>query len=172
MLSKHRPPDLSIQEQALSRLLGVTPNCDAYFAHIVGRWQGLLGDDLKLKIPRGLCGASLKADPELDTGDANLPLCPRCLLRNAQAPLQTVFPYQLPGCPVRLLMLIAIVTTISAVAVVIALAVIVISGPVETPAAPGPPASVIEASAAQQLRHVTVDVAGARPGRTPAERIC
>jgi hypothetical protein len=180
VLSKPYPPNLSIQKQALSRPLGITPNRDAYVTHIVGRWQGLLGDDLKLKIPSGLCGASLKADPgQLDPADANLPLCPRCLQRdtrhlrrrrprrNARPPLQTVSPYQLPDWPVRLFRLIAIITTIAAVAVVIALAIIVISGPVETPATPGPPANVIEASATQQLHHV----AGARPGRTPAEWI-
>jgi hypothetical protein len=178
---------LSAQEQALSRLLGITPNRDAYVAHIVGRWQGLLGDDLKLKIPRGLCGESLKADPgQLDPGDANLPLCPRCLQRdarhlrrrrprrNAHPPLQTVFPYRVPGWPVRLLRLIAIITTIAAGAVVIALAIalaVIVIGDA-FPEVCGAPACLIKTGAAQQLHHVTVDVAGPRPGPTPAEWIC
>jgi hypothetical protein len=55
--------------------------------HIVGWWQALLGDVLRLKVPRALCGESLECgpaeEPNLPDG---APLCPRCVWLNGGAP--------------------------------------------------------------------------------------
>lgn len=48
--------------------------------HIVGWWQWLVGDVLRLVIPRALCGESMAVDPSQDAlSEPAESHCPRCL---------------------------------------------------------------------------------------------
>ncbi|TEA09217.1 hypothetical protein [Mycobacteroides salmoniphilum] len=56
--------------------------CADGLIHIVGWWQGLL-DDLRIKVPRGLCGTSLAGE---DDPDVVLVPCPQCYAINGGPP--------------------------------------------------------------------------------------
>jgi len=50
------------------------------FIHTISRFEWLIGDVLRLRTPRTLCGASLDGDPN-EPGPA-APLCPKCNAAN------------------------------------------------------------------------------------------
>ena len=53
------------------------PSPDPY-AHIVGPWQHLLGDRLRVRIPFALCGMWMGAEPGVEYPGPDGPLCPSC----------------------------------------------------------------------------------------------
>lgn len=59
--------------------------------HIVGWWQSLLGDTLRIKVPRGLCGVSLAGVDEPDTTPSP---CERCAELNGGRPTKAVPPHK------------------------------------------------------------------------------
>jgi len=115
-------------------------------AHIVGWWQWVLGDVLRLKIPRGLCGESLAADTGRPDPSENAPLCQHCLELNAGWRLEAVPGYWLADWPKRLLRHLFYAVVIVAAAALIALIATAISAQLEPHAVPTPrPSAPVEA---------------------------
>jgi hypothetical protein len=58
--------------------------------HIVNNSQWLLGDVLRLKTPRALCGIALVRDPDKPEPGANAPICPKCKAINGPGDLRWI----------------------------------------------------------------------------------
>lgn len=69
-----RTPDTATSSASAGKD-ATAPTSDG-LTHIVGWWQWLLGDKLRIKVPRGLCGASLAG---VDKPGVTLPLCGQCV---------------------------------------------------------------------------------------------